>query len=511
MDIKNIAASLHHYERNVLPLLQEYSLFSDIVKETGMQDVQVMRAIQWLTNKGLVTASTTEEEICVLEKNGEAYRTLGLPERRFLQAVAEGATWQDAVIKKAGIEKEELNISIGELKKKAAIEVSKDQEGMRFSLTPAGKKLLERPSLEEAFLKKTFPLATHSLTEEGVYALGELKKRKEIIKIVKEKTITVFLSSLGKEVLKVGLKDEDVIDRVTAETLSSRSWKHKTFRRYDVCINVPKIAGGKRHIVNQAARYIKKIWLEIGFEEMEGNLVQTSFWDLDALFVPQDHPARAMQDTFYIKDPKNGTLPKELAEKVKATHERGWNTGSRGWGGAWSAAKAKENLLRTHTTVLSAQTIAKLKAEDLPKKYFSVAKVFRNEALDWKHLFEFYQVEGIVVDPDANLKHLIGYLREFYRKMGFSDVRIRPAHFPYTEPSLEVDVYHPERKVWIELGGAGIFRPEVVVPLLGKDVPVLAWGQGLERGIMDYYKLTDLRDLYKNDIKQLQELPCWMK
>ena len=249
----------------------------------------------------------------------------------------------------------------------------------------------------------------------------------------------------------------------------------------------------------------------MGFKEMTGNLVQTSFWDLDALFVPQDHPARDMQDTFYIKDPKYGKIPKELSKKIKSTHENGWTTGSKGWQYKWSEEEAKKLLMITHDTYLSARTLASIKKEDLPIKTFQVMKVFRNEALSWKSLFEFYQIGGIVVDPDANFKHLKGYLKTFFIKMGFKDVRIRPAHFPYTEPSAEVDVLHPKKNEWIELGGSGIFRPEVVKPLLGISVPVLAWGLGLERTIMEYYKITDIRDVYKNDLKQLKEAKMWVK
>ena len=161
--------------------------------------------------------------------------------------------------------------------------------------------------------------------------------------------------------------------------------------------------------------------------------------------------------------------------------------------------------------MLSAQTISKLKEKDLPAKFFSVGKVFRNEDLDWKHLFEFYQVEGIVIDPNANLQHLKGYLTQFYKKMGYEKIRMRPAHFPYTEPSLEIDVFHPIKKEWVELGGAGIFRPEVVKPLLGFDCPVLAWGQGMGRIISEYWEIVDIRDLYKNDLKQLREMKKWLK
>ena len=128
--------------------------------------------------------------------------------------------------------------------------------------------------------------------------------------------------------------------------------------------------------------------------------------------------------------------------------------------------------------------------------------------MDWSHLFEFNQSDGIVVDENVTFRDLLGYLKEFFKKMGFEKARFRPAHFPYTEPSVEIDVYHPVHKKWIELGGAGMFRPELTEPLLGKPVPVLAWGLGLARLIALTYDLKDIRDLYKNDLKQLRELKC---
>lgn len=251
-------------------------------------------------------------------------------------------------------------------------------------------------------------------------------------------------------------------------------------------------------------------------------MVQTSYWDLDSLFVPQDHPARQMQDTFFLKDSEKqkaiaiGKLPHDFA-KIKEVHETGGKTGSTGWQTSWQEKEAQKILLRTHTTVLSILKLAELGKDQktlnkkLPLKFFNVGRVFRNEALDWKHLFEFHQIDGIVIDPNATLKNLKAYIRQFFGKMGYSQIRIRPAYFPYTEPSLEVEVFHPQKKQWVELGGAGIFRPEVVMPFLGSDIPVLAWGLGLERIISDYYHLTDIRDLYKNDMKQLQQMKIWMK
>jgi phenylalanyl-tRNA synthetase alpha chain len=510
MDIEKIISGLHPFERKVLPVLKEISSFEEIAKKTGLQKVEVMRALQWLQNKKIIIIDKKLKETVSLDENGIKYKNNGLPEKTFLGEVAKGSCSLDAIEKRSNLSKQELGISLGILRSKSAIEIKKEKE-IIVSITDIGRDILKKGSPEEEFLKKDFPISTSELKNLDKLAFENLKKRNRIIKLNIVKIINAELTEIGKKLISKKIDYTGIIDRLTPAIIKSGEWKNKKLRSYDVKINVPNISGGRIHFVNQAIQYIKRIWLDMGFKEMTGNLVQTSFWDLDALFVPQDHPARDMQDTFYIKDPKHGKLPKELAERVKATHENGWTTSSKGWNYKWSEQVAKENLLRTHTTVLSAQSIAKLKKENLPAKFFSVGKVFRNETLSWKSLFEFIQVEGIVVDPNANFMNLKGFLKEFFAKMGFPDVRIRPAHFPYTEPSAEVDVWHPIKKQWVELGGSGIFRPEVVKPLLGIEVPVLAWGLGLERTIMEYYNIKDVRDIYKNDLKQLREIKLWMK
>ncbi|MEM3374109.1 MAG: phenylalanine--tRNA ligase subunit alpha [Candidatus Woesearchaeota archaeon] len=508
----NIISKFHPLERKVFPLLANdislEELFS-LAKNEDLKDVEVMRAIQWLENKNILRTESTEKELIFLDKNGIIYKERGLPEKRFLNAIKDSEKKLSEI--KNYLDEKEINISIGILKRNNLIEIKKYDE-MHFSITELGKKYLSEKTQEEKFLEKNFPLDFESLTNEEKQIADLLLKRKEILKKEKKTLKKVFLTELGIELKKLKLESIEIIDRLTPNDLKEKTWKNKTFREYDVEINVPKISGAKRHITLQAVEYIKSIWLELGFKEMTGNCVHTCFWDLDALFVPQDHPAREMQDTFYLKQPKSGEIKeKDILERVKKTHENGWTTNSLGWQNPFSIDKSKENLLRTHTTVLSAQTLAKLKKSDLPAKFFAVGKCFRNETLDWKHLFEFYQVEGIVVDEDANFSNLLGYLKEFFKKMGYLDVRIRPGHFPYTEPSAEVDVYHPIRKEWVELGGAGIFRPEVVKPLMDFEVPVLAWGLGLDRLIKEYWKIEDIRDLYKNDLKQLRELKIWLK
>jgi len=511
MDLKKLISMLHPLELQVIPHLTKCKSLKELVGASGLKDVEVMRALQWLSNKNILKIDSIERKIVLLDELGIKYLKQGLPEKKFLESLKRKPLSLQEVQKLTNLDKNEISVSLGLLKRRGFI----DFEGGMLKITASGKKFFEKESLEERLLKRIGGrgIDISLLKPEGKAVLQDMNKRKGLIKLQLLKIKNIKLTVLGERLAKTKIKVEKVVDKLTPEMIRTGSWKGKPYRRYDVSINVPQIFGGKRHFVRGTIDYVKRIWLDLGFKEMRGNMVQTSFWNLDSLFIPQDHPARQMQDTFYIKDKKDilsGTLPKNF-KGVKAMHETGGDTGSFGWQAPWSMEEAKKVLLRTHTTVLSAQTIAKLKKEELPAKFFSVNRVFRNEALDWSHLFEFNQVEGIVVDPDANFSNLLGYLREFFGKMGYKDARIRPAHFPYTEPSAEIDVLHPTRNEWIELGGCGIFRPEVVKPLLGIDVPVLAWGFGLGRIILPYYGINDLRDLYKNDLKQIREMKEWLK
>ncbi len=489
--------SLSPLERKILPLLKNNSNLKDLIKKTSMNNVELLRALKFLENKNIIELNKKEKEIVKLDKNGLRYIKDKLPERRLLETLKKEPDFNKAR-KESGLDDDEFKISLGILKSKMAIEMDKNN----ITLTKEGEKLLNKDMLEELFLKKIkMGIPVDELKKEDKFSFQQLKKRKNIIKIEKEKDFNFELTKKGKKL--VGKKlDLNLTEILTPNMLKTGNWKNNKFRRYDIETKVPKIYGGRRHFVNEAKSHIKKIWLDMGFKEMKGNLIQSSFWNFDALFVPQDHPARELQDTFFVKGNKKIDMDK-FVPKVKKVHENSWKY-------KWDIKEAEKLVLRTHTTVLSAKTLAKLKKEDLPAKFFAVGKNFRNEAVDWSHLFELIQVEGIVVDEKANFRNLVGYLKEFFGKMGFSKVRVRPAFFPYTEPSAEVDVYHPIKKKWIELGGSGIFRPEVTRPLLGKEVVVLAWGLGLERSILDYYDIKDIRDLYKNDLKQLKEIKSWI-
>lgn len=507
-----IIESLSANERKILPHLNKS--FIEIVNDTQMDEVAVLRALEYLSNKKIIELNITQTKTIELGINGVIYKQKGLPERRLINLIAEKkeVTLEQAQ-KASELGENEFKASLGALKKKALINLVNGK--IIFNGT---KEEISRKSLEEQFLD-LLPIELNKLEPEQKYSFEQIKNRKEIIQITNKNQVNIKLSEFGKKIIKessnLKIEAKDFIEAITPEVISSGEWKNKKFRRYDITSPVPKISGGKRHFVNQSTDYARKIWTELGFKEMTGNMVQTGFWNFDALFTAQDHPVREMQDTFYIKDLK-GKLPedKALIAKVKESHEKGVD-GSKGWQTDWKEENAKKVLLRTHTTVLSAQTLYALsKIKELKNKsgkFFAVGKCFRNETIDWSHGFEFNQTEGIVIDKTANFRNLLGYLKEFYLKMGFADIKFVPSYFPYTEPSVEIYAYNSIKKVWIEVGGAGIFRPEVVIPLFGEYVPVLAWGPGFDRTLTEYYGIKDLRELYENDLTKLREMKFWMK
>lgn len=500
INLDEIVDSLSPLERKIVPFLSEK--FNKIQEKTGLDSISALRALRFLESKGALKINITEKNSAELATNGIYYKKNQLPERRLLMTLEEQNSLDlEEARKVAKLSENEFRVSLGILKQKGLATL----ENGKITLIAKKEQLMQK--FPEEHLMDLLPLELNSMTKEQMLILEQLKKRKEIVEITKKQEVEISLTELGKKLSGREIKN-DLIEEITPEVI--KSWtKQKKIRKYDIKANVPKIYPGKRHFVNQAIDYARNIWLELGFTELEGPMADSSFWIFDALFTPQDHPAREMQDTFFIKDSVSDLPTQDIVSKIKMAHEKGV-AGSTGWKYSWTPQKAEKNVLRTHTTGLSARALSRVDVKKLPQKYFAIGKVFRNETVDWKHGFEFYQTEGIVIDKNANLSHLLGYLKLFYSKMGFEKIRFRPSFFAYTEPSVEIEVFHPERKEWIELGGAGIFRPEVVVPLLGEYVPVLAWGQGFDRIIMDYYKIKDLREMYINDIKQLREKKVWL-
>ena len=501
-ELQKIIEKLSPLERKIMPFLK--FKIEEIEKKSGLDSTSAIRALKFLENKDLIKIKKTSENIIDLGTNGIYYKNNHLPERKLLTLLEQNKSMPlEEAQKLSKLTDNEFKVSIGVLKNKLLIEIKNGKINLIASKEEISKKTLEEQFLEDV------PLEELSLTPEQKHALTNLRIRKDIIKIKEKSTIDFELTELGKKISEKELKT-DLIEEITPEII--KNWnRNKKFRSYDIKSSVPKIYGGKKHFVNQSIEFGKRIWIDLGFEEMNGAFTQTSFWNFDALFTPQDHPVREMHDTFFIKDLK-GQLPKDkdMIKKVKQAHESGVLK-SKGWRYKWNEEEAKKVVLRTHTTCLSAQTLSKLNLKDLPKKYFAIGKVFRNETVDWSHGFEFNQTEGIVIDPNANLRNLIGYLKEFARKMGFDKIRIQPAYFPYTEPSVEGAVWIEEKQTWMEILAAGIFRPEVVVPLIGKNIPILAWGPGFDRIMMMANEISDMRNVYNNNIKDLRNKKVWIK
>ena len=341
--------------------------------------------------------------------------------------------------------------------------------------------------------------------------LTDMKKRK-LLQIVSIKFYAVTKGINYREE-RVALEAE-----LTADMLRDGSWKSKDFKRVNTKAMGANPDGGHLHPLLKVRSLFKEILTELGFEEMPTNrFVESSFWNFDCLFQPQQHPARDSHDTFFLKDPpRTLSIPEDYLQKVKNIHENG-GYGSIGYDYEWSEDEARKNVLRTHTTAVSSQLLYKLAQEKefKPKKYFSIDRVFRNETLDATHLAEFHQVEGVVADYNLGLGNLIGMFEAFFKKIGIDKLKFKPAYNPYTEPSLEIFGYHPTLKKWVELGNSGVFRPEMLRPMgLPEDVTVIAWGLSLERPTMIYYDIDNIRDLFghKVDLSRTKENKvCYMR
>lgn len=335
----------------------------------------------------------------------------------------------------------------------------------------------------------------------------EYKKRK----LLQEVTTKSFLLSKGPE-FSTALKKLET--DLTVEMLSNDLWKDLQFKAYNFDALGAAPERGHLHPLMKIRSEFRQIFLEMGFSEMPtNNYVESSFWNFDALFQPQQHPARDAHDTFFMTTPATSNkFPMEYLERVKEVHSKG-GYGSQGYGYDWKIEEAQKNLLRTHTTAVSARMLYKLANQPggfKPAKYFSIDKVFRNETLDATHLAEFHQVEGVVADVGLTLGDLIGILYAFFSKLGITQLEFKPAYNPYTEPSMEIFCFHPGLGKWIEIGNSGVFRPEMLLPMnIPENVNVIAWGLSLERPTMIKYGLNNIRDLVgpKVDLKMVQENP----
>lgn len=477
-----------------------------IAKKLDMKIETVRASADILGEQKLVRVTKSVAEVFALTEEGMKYAKEGLPERNLLSVIGPGKPMAD-------LRDPSVKIGLGWLRKKgwATIEagVLKPAED-----APLGK--------DEEILKTllTGPKSSTALDSNGLVAL----KGRGLASSSKSKEWRYEITDMGRSELqkpKNRSQGADVslvreMPELASDMIKDGSWeqlndglylqyKGATYRPrpYDVTLAADRIYPGKKHPYQRLIDFMREIMLEMGFVEIKGQIVQSSFWNFDALFQPQDHPAREMQDTFYLDS--QADIP-DFA-RVKEMHECGGSVGSTGWGGCWKPEVARQEVLRTHTTGVTIKYLAD--HPQPPIKAFGIDRVYRREAIDATHTPEFEQLEGIVMDEGVTFCHLLGILKEFYGKMGFEEVRFRPGYFPYTEPSVEPEVFI-DGLGWVELGGAGVFRKEVTAPF-GIEHPVLAWGLGVSRVAMLKLGLKDLRLLYQSDIEWLRQTPVSIK
>ena len=476
--------NLTNNEKRVLQALLKKDTFSpeDLAHAAELSIEAAMQSVFLLAEKGLCEIKETVTSIYKLTKEGKMYAEVSLPERQIINSLTTPLSLSEL---KKKFPPQMVGIALGWLRKKKWARIEGDM------IIPEGRAEIEDDEIILSKLKNG-PLS------ELVDSVKDLIKR-NLVEKTEKKTRIITITSSGKALASSGLVIEEEIVQLTPTIITSGTWKNARIRPYDIHTPIKPVYGAKIHPYRRLINEMRQIFLEMGFTEIKGDIVQSSFWNFDALFQPQEHPAREMQDTFHLATECD--LPQEYITPVKEMHEKGGGI-SRGWGGKWSEDVARKQVLRTHTTAVTIKYLAD--HPDQPVKAFCIDRAYRREAIDPTHTPEFEQLEGVVMDKGVSFKNLLGCLTEFYHRMGFDEVRFRPGYFPYTEPSVEPEVYIESRGKWVELGGAGVFRKEVTLPL-GIKHPVLAWGLGVSRVAMLRLGLKDLRELYQSDIDWLRK------
>jgi phenylalanyl-tRNA synthetase alpha chain len=456
-----LAQVFHDIEKKIILSLKNNTTQTAETLETSteLSSDQVRRGIEWLKLKDLAIVDESKTSTISLGKNGLESFQKGLPERRLLDLLNKGPRKLSDLQKELGFV---FGPAMGLARKNNWVNVSSDQISLKNnpSVLP-GEKTLKNIGKNKLSVGKIDKNDLSVLLKRPDFIVEEITKTKKI--------------SLTESAKSIVLSDSS--------------------GAIDVESKVPEIFVARTHPLKDTLDEIREIFVTLGFSEIIGNLTQSSFWNFDALFTPQDHPARELQDTFYLDgiSAKKIATPEQI-RKVSESHKKNWRYN-------WDISEARKMALRTHTTCVTIKHLAEQKPDEA--RIFSLGRVFRNEKVSYKHLVEFNQIEGVVVGKDANLRNLMGIQREFYKRIGITKIKFWPTFFPYTEPSLQTMVYNERLGKWIELFGMGIFRPEVTKPL-GITKPVLAWGGGIERIAMLKYGLDDVREFYNNNLSWLR-------
>jgi len=476
-------------ESDELPVEEEA-----LATHLGLGLDQVRGSLQRLRSKHLVVVQEEHESLRRLTPRGVAAVSEGLPERRFLNALLHhGGSLTAEAAAAQGLSDEERSAAIGILRRRGFL-----SEGSPFRLRdPASAVGTLLP--EETVLKQVA-----NGEEEIDSAIFSVLERRGLVREDHRSVKRWAPSEEGRQ-LTLAPEGEEMLGSLTTSLIGSEGWKGRSFRPYDVRAPVPFLTGARPNPYVAWLEEFEEILIGLGFEQAEGPLLETEFWNNDVLFMPQDHPARSIHDALSVEGVEGHPPPADLLARVAAVHEGRPLPGTSspigpGWPGRYDPTVAARPVLRSQTTAVSARFLARRPPP--PFRMFSIDRNFRREEVDASHHLEFAQCEGIIGEEGMSIRHLVGIFRELAEAIGIRELRIRPSYFPFTEPSIEGYVRHP-RLGWIEVFPGGLFRPEVLRPL-GIEVPVIAWGIGVTRLALVALGCNDIRELFQDDLAALQ-------
>ncbi|PSP57505.1 phenylalanine--tRNA ligase subunit alpha [Halobacteriales archaeon QH_7_66_36] len=463
---------------------------AQLADDTGENPEALAGAAFDLEERGLVAVEERTEERLALTDEGSRYREAGLPEvRLYCAAVAAGATDDPVnmgrVIGDADLEGPTVDIALTNFAQKGLGDIEDGALSADPDVDPESDAHAAALAAIADGEEVSDDAVVDRLAERGLVDRSERVER------------AVTLTDDGVTALMEGVEPAETVGQLTPDLLTSGEWKDVEFAEYNVEADADPASGGRTHILRQTAESVKDTLVGMGFSEMEGPHADADFWINDALFMPQDHPARTHWDRFTLDTEPMDDLPTELVDRVEDAHRNGVGENGEGYHSPWSEEFAREVALRGHTTSLSMRYLSGEAVGELepPQRWFSVEKVYRNDTLDPTHLLEFFQIEGWVMAEDLSVRDLMGTFEEFYSQFGITDIEFKPHYNPYTEPSFELFGTHPETGEIVEIGNSGIFREEVLRPL-GVGCDVMAWGLALERLLMLMYGFEDIRDVH---------------
>lgn len=511
-DIKTLIKNLHPLETKVL---LHYGLKDELTStrlqtELGYKEGHANQAFSWLAGKQLLaeTSRTPHTYFELTDAGRKILETGSLEERVVAFLKANGPKTLPEIASALGIENKDIGSAFGTLSKDGVLSMNAEKKAEYTGKELPARIGIAKSLIEKASKAENQQLDAADLSKEEILVMGGLSKKRGVsetpFKTIERETVVYKLKEAFQQVAdalkKAGITGNE-IGEITPEMLASGDWKKGTFRGYNITIPPARIIPGRTNPYVQFLESVKDKLCSLGFQEFDGPLVETEFWNGDALFMPQFHAARDIHDVYRIKNPTHAKYIEEpYLTNVANVHRNGGNTGSRGWNYEFDHEFTKRLIMRSQGTVLSAHQLHKA---EVPGKYFGIARCFRYDKVDATHLSDFYQTEGIVLGNDVNLRTLLGFLRMFAVEIaGATEVKYVPGYFPFTEPSIEVHIKHPKLG-WFELGGSGIFRPEVT-KAMGIDVPVLAWGIGIDRMALMALGLNDLRELFCEDIEKVR-------